>query len=203
MTNVVRPSQYFEGILQLRNPNKKVIDFILNSVKKQSKKGIFISKQVRVKNGIDFYLSSRKYLRTLGGRLFSEFGGKISFNEQLFSRDKQTGKNIYRLNVLFKVPYFEKDDVVEFGGKLVLVKKVGKKVSGTDIIGRKKVSFNYSEKISKLPTYKTTISRIKPNVEVLHPETYESVEVKNKRLGKLVLGEKVRIVIFKGEVYVV
>ena len=46
------------------------------------------------------------------------------------------------------------------------------------------------------------MSKVKPNVEVLHPETYESVEVKNKKLRKLKLGEKVKIVRWKG-VYVV
>ena len=40
MSQVVKqaPNQYFEGILQLRNPKKKVIDFIIRSIKKQKKK---------------------------------------------------------------------------------------------------------------------------------------------------------------------
>ncbi len=207
MSQVVKqaPNQYFEGILQLRNPKKKVIDFIIRSIKKQkkkSKKSVYITKELKVKNGVDFYFSSKKFLRTLSNQLFSEFGGKVSLNEKLFSMDRNKSKLIYRLNVLFKPPEFEKGDVVLFNDKLVLVKKIGKKVTGSEIINNKNISFKYSDKIKKLEVYKTTVSKVKPNVEVLHPETYESVEVKNKKLRKLKLGEKVKIVRWKG-VYVV
>lgn len=204
MTKVVKqaPDQYFQGILQLRNPREKVVDFIFRWVKKYAKKGVNISKVVKVRGGFDYYMSSNKFLRTLSNKLYSEFGGVVSLNEKLFSYNRQTGKNVYRLNVLFKVPGFIKGDVIEFKDKLILVKSVSKKVSGKDIIVDKKVSFKYSDDMKKIETYNTTVSRIKPTIEVLHPETYESVEVKNKKLPKLKLGEKVKVVMLKG-VYVV
>tara|TARA_Y100000034_G_scaffold44576_1_gene54733 strand:- start:24937 stop:25551 length:615 start_codon:yes stop_codon:yes gene_type:complete len=204
MTQVAKhnPNQYFEGVLQIRNPNQKVMDFLLRYVKKYEKKNVYIAKEAKVKNGVDIYLSSKKFLRTISNKLYEEFGGIVSLNEHLFSQDKQTGRHIFRLNVLFKVPEFGKSDVIVFNKKLVLVKNVSKKVSGTDIVLNKKISFKYSDKVSVLDTYETTISKIKPSVEVLHPETYESVEVKNEKLRKLKLGEKVNIVLWKG-IYIV
>ena len=96
-------TEYFEGILQLRNPDKEVIKFIRNQVKKQFDKGIFINKEVNTKNGIDFYLTSKRFLRTLGNKLNKQFKGELKISPQLFSRNKQTSKDIYRINVLFRL----------------------------------------------------------------------------------------------------
>ncbi len=194
--------QYFQGILQLRNPKQEVIDFLFKFVKKHAKKKVFISKEVKVKGGIDYYISSNRFLRTLGNKLQQEFGGVVTFNEQLFSYNRQTSKNVYRLNVLFRVPEFSKGDVIEINGKLVLVKGIGKKVSGKDIISGKRVSFKCPDKVLVLPKQKTTVSKVKPKIEVLHPETYESVEISNKKLPRLKLGEKINVVVLK-RVYIV
>ena len=58
---------YYEGILQLRKPNEEVIEFIKNQVKKRT--NVLITKEKKVNNGIDFYITSQKYLQVIGKKL--------------------------------------------------------------------------------------------------------------------------------------
>lgn len=196
------PQRYFEGILQLRNPKDDVVDFVYRYVKKYSKRGVYIAKEQSMGSGTDYYISSKKFLRTLANRLHDEFGGFVLLNERLFSRDRMKSRDIFRLNVLFVVPNFAKGDIIELDNKLVCVKNISKKVTGADINTGSKVSFNCPDKVLVLPVYKTTVSKTKPFAEVLHPETYESVKVDNKKLRQLNVGDEVKVVVKDG-VYVV
>ena len=93
---------YFQGVLQLRNIDPKIMKYVLNDLDKKRKEGVFIQKMVDVKNGADIYLTSQKYLQVLGSKLKKRFGGEVKITRKLFTRNKQTGKNVYRLTVLFK-----------------------------------------------------------------------------------------------------
>jgi len=93
--------QYYEGILQLRNPNEEVINFIRNQVKKR--KGVFIANEVSLKNGVDIYLSSNKFLLSLGRKLKKSFKGELKTSKRLHGQDRLTSKLLYRGTILFKM----------------------------------------------------------------------------------------------------
>ena len=93
--------EYYEGILQLRNPNEEVLNFIRNQFKNNSK--VWISKQERLKTGIDLYISSNKFLLSLGKKLKKSFKGELKTSRKLHSRDRMTSKNVYRVAVLFRL----------------------------------------------------------------------------------------------------
>ena len=95
-------SQYFEGILQLRDVDKDVKRFVEQRLKDAEQQGIFTNNIIKQKNGADYYLTDKKFLRKLGKELNKQFNGELKESPQLFSRDKQASKNIYRLNVLFR-----------------------------------------------------------------------------------------------------
>lgn len=135
--------QYFEGILQLRNPSKEVVDFIEKQT--EQKENVFITKKEEVRNGIDFYFTSNKYLLNLGKKLQNCFGGELKFSSKLFSRDRQTSKEIHRVNVLFRVPGFKKGDIIKLKGDNIKVINIGKKVFGKNIKTGKKVSINFKD----------------------------------------------------------
>src|SRR3989344_386669 len=59
-------TKYFEGILQLRNPRPEIIVFIKSDVAKQRDRGIYISEEHPEGNGVDFRLTSQRYLQGLG-----------------------------------------------------------------------------------------------------------------------------------------
>jgi nonsense-mediated mRNA decay protein 3 len=96
-----KPDQYFEATLQLRNPNKEVVKCILNAVNKR--KDVHIAKQVKAKNGIDFYISSQRFTRSLGKLLKKSYKGELKESKKLFGFNRQKSKQIYRGTVLFRL----------------------------------------------------------------------------------------------------
>jgi len=94
-------SEYYEGILQLRNPNEEVINFIRNQFKNNEK--VWIAKQEKLKTGIDLYVSSNKFLLRLGKKLKKSFKGELKVSRKLHSKDRMTSKTIYRVTVCFKL----------------------------------------------------------------------------------------------------
>ena len=97
----INPGQYYEAVLQLRNPNKEAVKCIVNAIEKR--KDVFIAQKVKVKGGIDFYISSQRFTRSLGKRLKKSFKGELKESRKLFGFDKQKSKQIYRGTVLFRV----------------------------------------------------------------------------------------------------
>ena len=139
------PPNYFQGILQLRNCDKEVIDFVNNQVEKAGREDVYVSKEVNVPGGIDLYLTSNKFLRSLGKKLKKSFNGEVKESEQLFSRNRQTGKNIYRLNVLFRLTNLKKGDVVEFKGRKIKIMSVGSKVQAKEVETGKRIILKLNE----------------------------------------------------------
>jgi len=139
---------YFEGVLQLRNPTKKVIEFVLKEVVKAK---VTIAKQKKVNGGIDYYMSSQKFLTKLGKMLSNKFSGDVKINRKLFTRKRLTSKNVYRVNVLFRVPNFKRGDVLIVDGKEVKVFSLGKNVVLKDLKSGKKIikPFDYVNKLAK------------------------------------------------------
>lgn len=134
---------YFEGILQIRDPTKDIINFIENKIK--AKPNVFISKIVKAKNGFDYYISDKKYIQNLGRRLQKEFGGELKISPKLFSRDHLTSKDIYRVNVLFRLSKFKKGDIIKVKGEEIKVISAGKKIFGKSLETGKKVSIGYNK----------------------------------------------------------
>ena len=139
------PPNYFQGILQLRNCNQEVIDFVENQIEKAERKDVYVSKKVNVIGGVDIYLTSNKFLRSLGKKLKKSFNGELKESEKLFSRNRQTQKNIYRLNVLFRLTKFKKGDIVVFRGRKVKIMNIGSKVQAKEVETGKRIILKLNE----------------------------------------------------------
>lgn len=132
-------TQYLEGVLQLRNATPEVIKFVRDDLKKHKDTVFIVKENVRGKTA-DFILTSSKYLRAIGRKLNQRFNGELTETAKLFSFNHETSKDIYRINVLFKMRHFKVGDIVtDSRGRRVKVKTLGKKVSGIDIDTGKKV----------------------------------------------------------------
>jgi NMD protein affecting ribosome stability and mRNA decay len=132
-------TEYFEGVLQLRETTPELMQFVRKDIAEHEKQGVHIAKEVVKGTSADFKMSSAKYMRALGKRLKKRFNGELSEAVKLFSKNKQTGKEIYRVNVLFRLRKYRVGDVVESRGRKIRIKTMGKKVSGLDIETGKKV----------------------------------------------------------------
>lgn len=134
---------YYEGILQLRNPNEEAIEFIKNQVKKRT--NVFIAKEQKVNNGIDFYISSQKYLQTIGKKLKKHFRGELKISSRLHTKNRQTSKNVYRVNILFRLAKCNIGDILNFRGDKIKILKMGKKILAKDMKTGKKISISYKD----------------------------------------------------------
>jgi len=126
-------TEYFEGVLQLRNASPELIKFVKDDLHHHKKEGVHITKETSNGGDMDLILTSAKYLRRLGKLLAQRFNGELTEAARLFSNDKYTGKDIYRISVLFKMRKHKIGDIVEHRGRKIKIKTLGKHVSGIDV----------------------------------------------------------------------
>ena len=188
-------NDYYEAVLQLRNARDEIVDFIISETRA---KNVSIAKTNRQKNGIDIYLSSKSFALSLGKKLMVKFGGSLKTSARLFGVSK-TGHELYRVAVFYTASEYKEGDVVLIAGKIVKVKSVGKFISGLDLRAWKNTKIIAKGKeIEKLEKFTTQVSKNYPVLEVIHPETYQSVKIENPRETKK---SRVEVVISGGRVY--
>ena len=140
------PPQYFQGILQLRECKKEIINYVYEETEKEGREDIEINKRIKVGNSkVDLYFTSNKFLRVLGKRLQNKYGGELKINERLFSKNSQTSKDVYRLNVLFRPAKVKIGEVIEVRGKKIKVMSLGNKVQGKEIETGKRCCYTFKE----------------------------------------------------------
>lgn len=134
---------YYEGILQLRDADKELIKFAEDDIKKSDR--CKIAKKHKIKNGIDYYLTSQRYLVSLGKKIKNKFRGDLKINRKLYTVNRLTQKRVYRVTVLFRQINFKIGDIIRYRGKEIKVKSLGKKINGIDTETGRKISFNFDE----------------------------------------------------------
>jgi len=198
-------SGYFEGILQLRNADNEVVEYAISEAEKQKQRGIFIAKKIKVRNGFDIYLTKKGYIYELARKILNKFGGEVKVSRKLFSRDKLRSRDIYRINVLFRQSKFRKGDILKMDNELFKVKNIDKNLTAVNIKTGKKISIRPKHlKVSAAEEVKETIvSKIFPDVEVLHPETFQPVRPENIKNKKFKINQKLRVVVSDGKVWLI
>ena len=128
---------YYQGILQLRDINDEILNFVRNQVKKRGDAAI--TKAVRLDNGVDLYITSQKFIRMLGKKLKESFGGELKITSKLHTRSRH-GKDLYRVNVLFRLSKYKKGDVVSVRGDKLRLISIGKKIFARNLSTGRKVT---------------------------------------------------------------
>jgi len=136
---------YFEGILQLRNPNKEVIDSALNEIEKNENSSV--AKIEKVPNGIDIYMWPQRFLRNLCKKLQNKFGGQVTISTKLHTKNRITSKEVYRVNALFRIPSFKRGDIIDYKGEKIKIINIHKKVFAKDIKTGKKLNLSFKDLI--------------------------------------------------------
>ena len=130
-------SNYFQGILQLRDVNDEILSFVHNQLKKRGE--VAVTKTVRLSNGLDLYITSQKFIRILGKKLKDSFGGELKTSSKLHTKNKQ-GKDLYRVNVLFKLLKYKKGDIVSIRGDKFRLISIGRKIFARNLKTGKKAT---------------------------------------------------------------
>ena len=122
----MKPDNYFEGILQLRDVSQEVLDYVEDACLQGGEKMVAYVKED--KNGYDFYMRSNTFLKKLARWLGERFTGEVKSTYTLHTRDTKNNKDLYRLTVLFRQHDIAKGDLIEVRGVRYYVTGVGKKV---------------------------------------------------------------------------
>ncbi|MBD3318812.1 hypothetical protein GF342_02795 [Candidatus Woesearchaeota archaeon] len=128
-------ANYYEGILQLRNPSEELVEFVLTTV--QDDERAVITKIKEVKGGLDYYISSQKYLQILGKKIKKKFWGEYKLTSTLHTQDKM-GNKLYRITILFRLYDFKQGDLVLVGGEEYVVEQLRNKVQVKHVKSHKK-----------------------------------------------------------------
>lgn len=134
---------YFEGTLQLRNVGDEVVEFAIKEIKKNENANIAMI--VEVTNGVDIYIAPQKLLRSLGNKLRHHFSGQLIVSRKLHTKSRLTSRDLYRVNVLFRMPKFKKGDIIEYRGDKIKIISIQKKVFAKYIKTGKKLNISFKD----------------------------------------------------------
>ena len=140
-TKFARPN-YYQGVLQLRDVNEEILNFVDNQIKKRG--NVSITKKVSHPNGVDLYITSQKFIRILGKKLRESFGGEIKISAKLHTRSK-TGKDLFRVNVLFRLSKYKRGDIITIRGDQVKLLQVGNRIFAMDLRTGKRIKIRNEE----------------------------------------------------------
>jgi len=185
--------EYYEGILQIRNPKDEIVDYVYEDISHQDNTKAKITKIVEHKSSWDIYFSSQKYTQAIAKKLHNVFGGTISISSRVHTRDTKKNKDLKRIAVLYTVPDYCVNEVVEINSKAIKITGIHRMVTGVDLETGKKVAYEYKNihpEVIKL--FHSTVSRVYPSLQILDPETYQPINVTNKK--SLKIGQKIKFV---------
>ena len=127
---------YYQGILQLRDVSDEVMDFVYSQIQKRP--DVAVTRTAKLDNGKDLYITSQKFIRILGKKLRESFGGELKVSSKLHTRNRQ-GRDLYRVNVLFRPLKYKRGDIVLIRGDEVKLLHVGNRIFARNLKTGKKL----------------------------------------------------------------
>lgn len=119
---------YYAGIVQIRADDRIPSDEELTMAEEIAYSGLgdadFISKETKLKEGLDIYVSSMECGRRISRQIVKKLGGGFSESRKLYG--KKDGRNVYRVSFSVRLPAFTEGEKVEIGDKVFSVVKVRK-----------------------------------------------------------------------------
>jgi len=214
-------SGYYESVIQIRADKRvpgedeiQAIDEIVrNRTRKLSEKNrmAYIAEVMTLKEGVDYYVGSYKAARSITNAIKDVFGGVVKESPKIAGRNKSTGKDLYRIWISLRLAAFKKGDFIGHGADIGRVSGFdGNKVFMKDLDSHKtsSVSWRDYDKIELLAgeedVKKTTVTSKTPRtIQILHPETYEPVDIDlHEGISDLEIGVEVDVVEIKGKLYI-
>ncbi len=203
---------YFEGIIQLRgNDEEKLSNTVEEILKIYEKSSFGIQRIEHVRGGVDLYSTNNRMSQRVGTFLYKKYGGEYKESKKLFSLNKQTSKEIYRVSILYRLPVFFKDDIITLKDKVLKVVKYSKNtIKAIDLCKINKtenVTFKITEEIKnqieiQKNKFEVEIELKKPFVQILDPETFQMIRVINPPKNSEI-GDNINIVIVDDKAYIV
>tara|TARA_Y100000034_G_C6903137_1_gene418281 strand:+ start:368 stop:655 length:288 start_codon:yes stop_codon:yes gene_type:complete len=86
---------------QIRPYDQQLIDYVLSKIKEER---VTITKQIKLKEGLDIYIDNATFAVKISKKFKSRFKGESKITKSLIGENKTKGKRIYRVTVLLRLP---------------------------------------------------------------------------------------------------
>lgn len=201
---------YFEGIVQIRAdrrlPTQEELekcnsiagDVAVRSQEKGDRLG-FIAKTEGLYEGVDLYVGSIKLGKQICRAIIDVFGGKFTESPKLVGQ--KNGEDLYRITFALRLPEFVRGDIISVDDKVIEVQGCGKHVSGIDLETGKRFMENFNDlmEVKKLCMREDAVSAVLvadegKTIQVMDPETYETVTIKRPEFLSVEAGNEIKIV---------
>ncbi|MBU2560274.1 hypothetical protein KKA03_05205 [archaeon] len=173
---------YFEAILQLRGPPALVKSGAPTLLEKLTdEQRLHITSIKNLKEWTDVYFASTPVAKKSSRQILEKFGGTLKETAHLHTMDK-SGKNVYRVTILLRLPEFAKGDVIMLEKKAYQVLgSGGAKVSLFDLEKRIRHSttFKSMEKVERLKGETITavvLEAIKGRIQLMEQKNYKTMD---------------------------
>jgi nonsense-mediated mRNA decay protein 3 len=196
---------YFEGIIQIRAQDRfptkeevtRCLKVVENTIVRAAKAGdrlAFITDVFPLPEGADVYIGSTACGRQASRAIIDEYGGTVHEAPKLVGA--KDGKDLYRITFAVRLPAIVQGDIVKMRGHVVLVEKLGKRVSGTDLLNGQPTSAPEDVKLEKISDRSKAIKTVlvsgdSNSVQILDPETYQAITIKRPAFLSKEPGEEV------------
>jgi nonsense-mediated mRNA decay protein 3 len=214
-------SGYYEAVLQLRGDKRplssveiKIADEIIEkNLEKLFHKNrmAYLTQKVEIKGGFDYYFGSYKAARKISNALKDQMGGLIGESPRLMGRDKSAGKDLYRIWISFRLPFFHKGDFITHDKHIGLVIDInGKRILIHDLETMDKISLSWREYSNlqlaahgKEIKTTTVTSKTPTKIQLLHPETYQPIDLDLlPEFSDINIGDQVKVVEILEKIYI-
>ncbi|MCK9152296.1 60S ribosomal export protein NMD3 [Methanobacterium alcaliphilum] len=213
---------YYEAVIQLRATNRPLTpeeirsaDETINDVLErlwEKNRLAYLAQRSEMKEGIDYYIGSQKSAKKVISALREVLGGTVKESPRLMGQDKSTGKGLYRTWMSLRLPEFEIGDFVIYENKTCRVVAIdSRKISVMDLSQLTRLSILWKEydNIETLKKsediQKTTVTSKSPQeIQILHPETFQPIDLEIKpRMKDLEIGDEVSVIELNNEIYII
>lgn len=209
---------YFEGIVQLRADKRipkqeeleRCVGIAQDVAARSKEKGdrlAFIAKTVELGEGADLYVGSIKLGKQICRAIIDTFGGKFSESPKLVGQ--KNGEDLYRITFALRLPEFVRGDIIGVNNKVIEVQSCGKHLSGIDLETGKRFIENFNDlmEVKKLSRREDSVHAVLvadegKTIQVMDPETYETVTVKRPEFLCAEPGNEIKIIKTAKGIYV-
>jgi len=205
---------YYESIIQVRGTGKsldsreksEISDIVNETLEAQDNKMSYVAKFKEKDGGFDYYISTQRAAKQVLAALGMRFGVSHSSSATLVG--EKSGKRIYRVTFLLRIPRLRKGDLVSDGDSVYLINISGTFVRGKDIESGTTMTWQNEDKLSVLGSIfdkqKTVcVSSYGEVLEVLDPVTFNLVQVSKPPGIEVASGEEVNVVKTEKGIFVV
>jgi len=135
--------EYFEGILQLRNPTDEITNFIMDEMRRRP--DVLITKQKKVGDGFDLFFTNQHFLQSLGKQLHTKFFGDLKVSKKLYTRNRQTSRETFRVTVFFRHYPYNVGGIFMIRGEKYKIMNAGKKITAKNMDTGKNLFLRYED----------------------------------------------------------